>query len=596
MERTSASGREGTSSGPAPWNELEPTLPLVYVAEYTREGAIRYVSEVIRDWTGRDPSDFVAQPGLWYEFVHPDDRARVLELEHQLFDSHEQLDLEYRLVGPDGRPRWVWERNTIVRDSHGRPLCTHGTVVDLSRFGARALGENVLDGHAALVLRHNFLTGLPTRQVLDEQLELALGRAQRIGHVVALLDIDMDRFRGVNDAVGHASGDVVLMQVARRLHACVEPGQLLAYPGADEFLLLVPDLDPAAAEMEVAHLTARIGEALTEPFEAGEHQLHLRASIGYALSPKDGTDSDTLHGAAHAAVASAKAAGRGVAHRYRPDHTQPLRRLSVDYRLRHAIDAGELVAHYQPIIDLRTGQVCAAEALVRWEQEDGSVLGAGEVVPAAEESSLIVDLDVHMINLVCAQARAWREQGRALRLHVNVSARMVRWSGFTRSILQAIVAAGIQPGDIVVELTETSREIEGQGVRQLIELAQAGVSLALDDFGAGHSSLARLRTIPISTIKLDRHLVLAAAGELPESERRGPASCTDCAGRTVLSGLLEMGRALNVAVVVEGVESEPMRELVLELGAPLAQGYLFGRPVPARQFGADLELTARAAL
>jgi len=571
------------------WETLEPALPLVYVAEYARDGTIRYVSDVVRDWTGREPEEFIADGKLWYQYIHPDDRARVLEAEDRFFETREQLDLEYRLVGPDGEPRWVWERNTIVRDNQGQPICTHGTVVDLSRFGASAMGTQAIDGHAALVLRHNFTTGLPTRQALPEHLKLALARAQRNGHVVALLDIDIDRFRGVNDAVGHAAGDLVLMQVARRLDACLEPGELLVHADSDEFLLMVSDLDPGEAELAIAGVAARVGEVLSPPFESSGQQLNLRASIGYAIGPEDGSEPDQLHNAAHAAVAIAKAAGRGNLRRYRFDAAQPLRRLSVDYRLRNAIENGEILPHYQPIVDLPSGSVRAVEALVRWQLSDGSVLGAGEVVPAAEESSLIIDLDIHMLRQVCEQAREWRDQGRDLAVHVNVSARMVRWAGFTRSVLYAISQTGLQPKDIVLELTETSRAINERGVKALVELRDAGVQLALDDFGAGFASLERLRLAPVSIVKLDRLLLLAATGDLPEDERLGPASATPEAGRVVLAGLIRIARVLEVANIVEGVETEAMRDLLVELGAPSAQGYLFGRPAPAAEFIAALE-------
>jgi diguanylate cyclase (GGDEF)-like protein len=500
MDGPAGTGRDEQRLDAERWETLEPALPLVYVAEYARDGTIRYISDVVRDWTGREPEEFIADGQLWYQHIHPDDRARVLDAEDRFFETREQLDLEYRLVGPSGEPRWVWERNTIVRDNQGKPICTHGTVVDLSRFGASAADGEAVDGHAALVLRHDFITGLPTRQVLPEHLKLALARAQRNGHVVALLDIDIDRFRGVNDAVGHAAGDLVLMQVARRLDSCLEPGELLVHADSDEFLLMLSDLVPDDAGVAIAGVTARVGEVLSPPFESSGQQLNLRASIGYAIGPEDGGDPDDLHNAAHAAVAIAKAAGRGTVRRFRLDAAQPLRRLSVYYRLRNAIESGEILPHYQPIVELPGGSVSAVEALVRWQLEDGSVLGAGAVVPAAEESSLIIDLDIHMLRQVCEQARVWRDQGRELAVHVNVSARMVRWAGFTRSALHAISEAGLHPRDIVLELTETNRAINERGVRALVELRDAGVQLALDDFGAGFASLERLRLAPVSIV------------------------------------------------------------------------------------------------
>ena len=230
------------------WGALETTLPLVYVAEFDRAGTFRYVSDVVEQWTGHTPAEFLADSQLWYDCLHPDDLDRVRNAEQLLFDTKEQLNLEYRIIAADGRVRWVWERNTIVRDARGVPMCTHGIVLDLSRYGVDKLDAVDADAHAALLIRRSFLTGLPTRQVLPEHLELALARAERDGDLVALLDIDLDRFRGVNDAVGHAGGDVVLAQVANRLRDCAPAGELLLHSGADEFLLMLSGLEAGAAD------------------------------------------------------------------------------------------------------------------------------------------------------------------------------------------------------------------------------------------------------------------------------------------------------------------------------------------------------------
>ena len=333
---------DGTGSGAGPgdssrWDALEATLPLVYVAELDRAGTIRYISDVVRQWTGYAPAEFLVDPQLWYSCIHADDVARVRYAEQQFFDSREQLNLEYRIVGPDGEPRWVWERNTIVRDGRGVPICTHGTILDLSRFGAQQLESAAPAGRSSLLLRKNFLTGLPTRQVLHEHLGLALARAQRDGSAVALLDLDLDRFRGVNDAVGHAGGDIVLAQVAGRLRDCVPAGDLLLHSGADEFLVMLGGLQSEAADDAVTSVADQIFAALAPPLDVAGHHLEVRASIGYAVGPQDGRDPEDLHRSAHAAVAAVKQAGRGELRRYVPGSADALRQMSVDHRLRRAI-------------------------------------------------------------------------------------------------------------------------------------------------------------------------------------------------------------------------------------------------------------------
>jgi diguanylate cyclase (GGDEF)-like protein/PAS domain S-box-containing protein len=579
MEAGDGTEPEAGTGDSSRWDALEATLPLVYVAELDRAGTIRYISDVVRQWTGYAASEFLADPQLWYSCVHADDVSRVRYAEQQFFDSREQLNLEYRIVGPDGEPRWVWERNTIVRDGRGAPICTHGTILDLSRFGAQQLESEAPAGRSSLLLRKNFLTGLPTRQVLHEHLGLALARAQRDGTAVALLDLDLDRFRGVNDAVGHAGGDIVLAQVANRLRDCVPAGDLLLHSGADEFLVMLGGLQGEAADDAVAIVADQIFAALATPLDVAGQHLEVRASIGYAVGPRDGRDPEDLHRAAHAAVAAVKQAGRGEIRRYVPGSADALRQMSVDHRLRRAIQRDAVKPYFQPIIDLASGEICALEALARWEARD-ELLEPARFVPIAEESSLIIDLDVHMIRRGCESARRLGELGWLLPVHVNVSARIVSWHGFVRAVLQAIDESGLQPSQLTLELTETAALGDPTAGLALVELANSGVTLAMDDFGSAYSSIARMRTLPTSVIKIDRALVLAATGELPLSERLGPASSTPEAGARMLAGVLQIGRQLGVRTIVEGVERADVRDLVAMFGADMAQGYFFGHPEP----------------
>jgi EAL domain-containing protein (putative c-di-GMP-specific phosphodiesterase class I) len=254
--------------------------------------------------------------------------------------------------------------------------------------------------------------------------------------------------------------------------------------------------------------------------------------------------------------------------------------MSVDYRLRRAIERNAVKPYFQPIIELASGAICAAEALVRWETGDGDVLLPERFVPAAEESSLIIDLDVHMVRSVATMARKLKDLGLALPLHVNVSSRIVSWHGFVRAVLQAIDVAGIDTSDLTMELTETSAIRDPSASVALSELATAGVELAMDDFGSAYSSIARLRVLPVTTVKLDRTLVLAVTGELSAAQRVGPASRSIQAGAATLAGILRMVRELGVQTIVEGVETAEVRDLVKTFGANKAQGYFFARPAP----------------
>ncbi|MDE3133110.1 MAG: bifunctional diguanylate cyclase/phosphodiesterase, partial [Acidobacteriota bacterium] len=399
---------------------------------------------------------------------------------------------------------------------------------------------------------------------------------------------DLDRFRGVNDAVGHAGGDVVLAQVANRLRDCVPAGDLLLHSGADEFLVMLAGLQVSEADQAVSAVAERIFAALATPFDVAARHVEVRASIGYAIGPRDGRDPEDLHRAAHAAVASVKRVGRGELLRYRPGSADALRQTSVDHRLRRALERGDVKPHFQPIVDLATGEVCAVEALARWEAR-GELLEPARFVPIAEESSLIIDLDVHMIRQVCDAGRRLRDLGMRLPVHVNVSARIVGWHGFVRAVLQAVDESGIEPSALTLELTESAALHDPAAGLGLLELAQSGVTLAMDDFGSAYSSIARLRALPCSVIKIDRALVLAATGELPLRERIGPASLTPQAGAATLAVVLQMGRQLGVRTIVEGVERGEVRDLVALFGADMAQGFFFGRPVPFQAVVKQLE-------
>jgi predicted signal transduction protein with EAL and GGDEF domain len=372
----------------------------------------------------------------------------------------------------------------------------------------------------------------------------------------------------------------VLAQVANRLRERVPAGDLLLHSGADEFLVMLAGLPIESAEAAVTGLAGGISQVLLAPFEVAAQQLELRASVGYAIGPQDGRDPEELHRAAHAALAAAKAAGRGELRHYRAGAADALREMSVDHRLRRAIEHDAVKPHFQPIVDLASGQICGAEALARWETDSGELLPPARFVPAAEESSLIIDLDVHMIRRVCEAARRLHDLGHVLPVHVNVSARIVSWHGFVRAVLQAIDAAGIQPSDLTIELTETAAVRDASAGVALMELADAGVTLAMDDFGSAYSSVARLRMLPVTIVKIDRTLVLAVTGGLPVFQRIGPASRTTEAGSLLLAGVLQIGAKLGIRTIVEGVETAEIGDLVKDFGAEMAQGYFYGRPAP----------------
>ena len=422
---------------------------------------------------------------------------------------------------------------------------------------------------------HDALTGLPNRSMLEQHLERALAAAARSGRGVGMFYIDLDEFKFVNDSLGHLAGDDLLRQVADRLRRLTRGGDLLARHGGDEFLLLADDLGPdggEAAAAAAARIATRIHDMLREPFLLDGTEFRIGASVGVSLFPGDARDADGLLRHADAALYAGKAQGRGTSVIYASDGgagTATHERLSLTTRLRRAVEEREFIVHYQPLVDLRTGLVTGVEALARWEDPERGIVPPLEFIPAAEGLGLIEAIGEQVIEAVCTQARAWREEGRQLTVSLNVSLRQVWRGDLAACLLEHVGRAGLAPADFVIELTESTvmTEFEG-GAESLQALAAAGFRLAIDDFGTGYSSLARLSQVPVSILKIDRSFV---------------AGLTDGASRAggVVKSVVELARTLGLEAVAEGIENPDQWVTLLQLGCRSGQGYLFGRPVPA---------------
>ncbi|MGZ4280121.1 MAG: putative bifunctional diguanylate cyclase/phosphodiesterase [Solirubrobacteraceae bacterium] len=460
-----------------------------------------------------------------------------------------------------GDVRQVEWRTTVLRDEDGRISAVLSSGLDVTeRRAAEAQVE-----HLAY---HDALTGLPNRALLGEHLDLALARAQRAGTAVALLYLDLDDFKLVNDSFGHAGGDELLRQVAARLDGRCRAGDLLARQGGDEFLLLLADLDE---DPVVAAQTAADGllGVLGEPFRIGAEEFHVGASVGMSIYPRDAGDADTLLRHADTAMYQAKAAGRSVAAPYEAQATASRDRLALTTRLRRAIEGDELMLHFQPIVSPQTGAVDALEALVRWEDPDSGLVPPAEFIPIAEETGLIEPLGEWVVDAICRQHAAWRADGvRVPRVHFNVSPRELRRTDFAQRVLAQLAHHGLAPGHLAVELTETTIMRERARSEPILRtLAEAGMRVAIDDFGAGYSSLTRLRDLPAHALKLDRAFLRG----VPERPERA----------AMVTAILELASALGMAAIAEGVETEHQRAFLVAGRCPLAQGFHLGRPAPA---------------
>jgi diguanylate cyclase (GGDEF)-like protein len=476
-------------------------------------------------------------------------------------------------LAKDGRPVVIAWQHQVLGDEDGRPTGLMSSGLDVTE--RRAAEDEI-----AYLAYHDPLTGLPNRSLLQEHLDVALARARRQGTAVALLYLDLDDFKLVNDSLGHAAGDRLLTKVALRLANRHRTSDVLARQGGDEFLLLLSDLPPDEAEAVARTTAGALVASLQMPFVIGGAEFHIGASVGISLFPRDAEDAETLLGHADAAMYQAKAAGRDEVRAFHPERGEPLRRLSMTSRLRAAMDADELVVHWQPIVDPATGSLESLEALVRWQDPLRGLVLPGEFVPFAEETGLIRRLGEHVLTLICRQRREWSADGLYPHVTMNVSARQLEPS-FPPLVRAVHEEFGVDPAGLTIEITETAAMQEGPRVEQVLaDVADSGVQIAIDDFGAGYSSLSRLRRLPVAMLKIDRQFLADAPSE--------PAAAA------IVTAVLELSEALGMKTVAEGVEAEDQRRFLVGLNCPLAQGFLLGRPVPADEVTAMLRRDAVA--
>ncbi len=416
---------------------------------------------------------------------------------------------------------------------------------------------------------HDTLTGLPNRQLFLDRLHQAVAQAGRHGHRLAVCFLDLDRFKVVNDSLGHAAGDDLLRAVARRVNDVLRSEDTLARIGGDEFTVLAPNMnrpDDAAA------VARKLRDAIRRPLIIEGHELFVTPSIGVAVFPEDGTDAHTLLKNADTAMYRAKERGRDTVELYAPAmNARAAERLALEVDLRRALTAGELEVHYQPVTTTATGQVIGVEALARWRHPRHGLLRSGEFLPIAESAGLAGAVGEAILRITCEQIRRWRDSGHpTLRALVNVSARQMQDSNFIPLVAAILASTGLPPEALELEVTE-SVALQGEDgtLERLRELKRFGVRLSIDDFGTGSSSLAALRFFPADALKIDRSFI-ANLG-LAEGDRQ------------IVAAVIAMAHRLNLAVVAEGVETEEQLEFLRDHRCDLWQGYLCSEPVDAAQ-------------
>ena len=454
-----------------------------------------------------------------------------------------------------------------VSPIHDREGKFAGTVIvfrDVS--AARAMSHQIT--HSA---EHDFLTGLPNRMLLNDRVGQAIALAQRHQKHVAVLFLDLDGFKHVNDSLGHPTGDKLLKSIALRLLSCVRASDTVSRLGGDEFVVLLPEIERS----EDAALTARrILATIAEAHNIEQQVLHITTSIGVSVYPDDGLDAETLIRNADTAMHQAKEGGRRNSRLFKPEmNVQAVERQTIEASLRRALKEHEFELHYQPKVDLRTGQITGAEALIRWQHSIRGEIRPEQFIPVAEDSGLIIPIGAWVLLEACRQARAWADDGLpGLTIAVNVSAIEFRKEGYLDSVCAVLDKTGLDPTSLELELTETVLINGAEHTASILQaLRELGVSIALDDFGTGYSSLSYLLKFPVDVLKIDQSFVRSI----------GTASDGDT---PLVIAVIAMARSLKLRVIAEGVETLQELEFLRNHGCDEAQGYYLGRPMPAQSF------------
>lgn len=456
-----------------------------------------------------------------------------------------------------------WERARIspLRDEHGQITHYIGIKEDIT---TQKNYEKELEYRAT----HDELTGLSNRALLKDRLVQAIGHAQRSGKHVAVIMLDLDRFKIINDNLGHAQGDELLKLVGQRLRDTVRQVDTVARFGGDEFVVL---LEAISGPNTAAQVAAKILRALSQPYELAKCSVTLTASLGLSLFPQDGDDGATL--IRNADVAMYQSKRRRGEYTFFTDsmNTRLLELMELENALRQAIADHEFILHYQPQIDLRTGRVCGCEALIRWQSQHGTI-SPGQFIPLAEETGLIVPIGTWVLNEACRQNMAWQAEGlEPMRISVNLSARQFEQKDLTIIIQHALKQSGMHPDLLELELTESIlMENPGEAQQTLQKLKNLGIHLSLDDFGTGYSSFNYLRRFPFDTLKVDQSFIQDVT--------------TDPSCASVVSGIIGIAHNLNLAAVAEGVETQEQLDFLITCECDILQGYLFSKPLPAEQY------------
>jgi diguanylate cyclase (GGDEF)-like protein/PAS domain S-box-containing protein len=512
------------------------------------------------------PNDLIAQlrdiPRQLY--VLPERRAEFVRL---MQEQGAVRDFESQVYRHDGRIIWISENARAVKNTDGSVQFFEGTVVDIT---ARKQHDAALEYQAS----HDSLTGLPNRSLLRDRIEQAIAKARRDSNRVAVVFVDLDHFKLINDSLGHHVGDRLLLEVADRLMGCVRSHDTVARHGGDEFVLVLTEQHGGEETLAIIN---RLLDMISRPWVDNGQEYGLSCSVGISCFPKDGDDPDALLRSADAAMYKAKATGRGTYNFYTPELNQAINeRLDLENSLRHAIEREEFRVHYQPRIEVASGRIIGAEALIRWDCPGKGLIPPDSFISIAEETGLIIPIGQWILQEACRQASAWQRAGLPrINVSVNLSPIQFRHAGLVQSVAAALAQAGLDPACLELELTESFVMHDAERINLAMQSLKAlGVEIAVDDFGTGYSSLSYLKRFPVDRLKVDKSFV------------RDIDSDPDDAA--IVRAIITLGHALGLKVVAEGVETRAHHEFLRQHGCDELQGYYFSRPIPALEMEALL--------
>jgi diguanylate cyclase (GGDEF)-like protein/PAS domain S-box-containing protein len=526
------------------------------------DGALLYANPIVEKIYGHPIEEFQHNRRLWLDVVHPEDRPRVADRRARLL-RHGAITQEFRIVRPDGQVRWIEHHSKVVRDGSGAPLRFDAVEIDIT-------ARKEYEARIEYLAEHDALTDLANRNLLNDRVMQAQAMARRAGNLLALLFLDLDRFKAVNDSIGHGLGDLLLKAVAVRLGSAIRGGDTVARQGGDEFIILLTGLD---GPENIIQAVTKVLDLFAQPFTLENHVLHITASIGITVFPNDGDTLQEMLRNADTAMYHAKAEHGNTFRFYSHDMSErAMARARLESAMHRALAQNEFEVFYQPKPDIRSGRIIGAEALIRWHDPELGMIPPSRFIPVAEEVGLIIPIGRWVLDTACAQNKAWQDMGLpAICVAVNLSARQFLQDELVDTVAGALDHAGLDARFLELELTESLVMNDAEHfIAKLHALKRLGVQLSIDDFGTGYSSLSYLKRFSLDRLKIDQSFIRDIAADPDDA--------------AITRSVIALGHSLNLKVIAEGVETQEQLDFLRRHQCDEMQGYYFSEALASNAF------------